>query len=283
MSEMAAAAIGGTPAFAALAPVQAGRAAQRRGRALRTIAHDTLLEALRGRWLWLALIAALVVACCALFARALALTETREVGLAIAAPLARLIAVVIVVLTTVASVVRERGERTLLLALAAPVSRASWLLGKAAGFAAIAVLTALILALPVMFLAAPSAAAAWTLSLALELVLVATVTLAIASVLGQIAPAAGAALAFYVLARLLHIVLLLGARAQDYSDLQALAPLVRVVGAVVPRLDLFTRTDWLLGGPPTASALGVVAVQATLYVALALAAAVIDLRRAPLA
>ncbi|SPE22993.1 conserved membrane hypothetical protein [Burkholderiales bacterium] len=258
------------------------RAGARRRSALRTIAHDTLVEALRGRWLWLAACAALVVGACAGFARSLALTEAREVTLAFAAPLARLMAVLIIVLTTVASVVREKSEGTMLLALAAPVGRASWLLGKALGFAALAALTGLLLALPVLLTAPPAAAAAWTLSLILELTLIATVSAAVARVLGQIAPAVGAALAFYLLARVLHIVLLLGERAQNYSELQALAPLVRLLGAVVPRLDLFTRTDWLLGAMPSWPELGGIALQALLYCALALTAAVIDLRRAPL-
>jgi len=261
------------------------RADQRsRGRrALRTIAQDTLLEAQRGRWLWLAVCAALVVGACAGFARSLALTEAQEVTLAFAAPLARLSAVLIVVLTTVASVVREGSEGTLLLALAAPVSRASWLLGKALGFALIATLTGLLLALPVLFAAEPAAGAAWTLSLVLELILLASVAAAIARVLGQIAPAVGAALAFYAFARVLHVVLLLGERAQNYSELQALAPLVRALGAAVPRLDLFTRTDWLLGAMPSVPALAGIVLQSLLYSALALTAAVIDLRRAPLA
>jgi len=258
------------------------RARPRRASALRTIARDTLVEALRGRWLWLAVCATLVVAACAGFARSLALTETREVTLAFAAPLARLIAVLIVVLTTVASVIREKAEGTLLLALAAPVRRSSWLLGKMLGFAAIAAMTGLLLALPVVFVAEPAAAAAWTASLILELTLVAAVSLAIARVLGQIAPAAGAVIAFYVLARVLHIVLLLGERAQNYSDFEALAPLVRLFGAVIPRLDVFTRTEWLLGAPPAAPILRAIVLQSLMYDALALAAAVIDLRRAPL-
>jgi len=258
------------------------RTAPGRAGALRTIARDTLVEALRGRWLWLAVCAALAVAACAGFARSLALAEEQEVTLAFAAPLARLAAVVIVVLTTVASVVREKSEGTMLLALAAPVSRASWLLGKTLGFAALAALTGLLLALPVLWAAPPAAGAAWTLSLIVELALIATVSAAIARVLGQIAPAAGAALAFYVLARVLHVVLLLGERAQNYSELQALAPLVRVLGAIVPRLDLFTRTDWLLGAMPSGPALAGVVLQALLYSALALTAAVLDLRRAPL-
>jgi len=262
----------------------AGRCAwAARRRALQTIARDTILEALRGRWLWLAASAALLVGAAAIFARSLALTETHEVTLAFAAPIGRLVAVLIVVLTTVASVVREKSEGTLLLALAAPVSRASWIAAKALGFALIATVTAVLLAAPVLAVAPMPAAAIWTASLGLELIVLAIVSLAIARVLGQIAPAVSAAIAFYVLARLLHIVLLLGERAQSYSDLESLTPFVRLLRLVVPRLDLFTRTDWLLDGAPSWSTLGGIAVQALLYSSLALVAAIIDLRRAPLA
>ncbi|HYA66942.1 MAG TPA: ABC transporter permease [Burkholderiaceae bacterium] len=254
-----------------------------RSRALRTIARDTVLEALRGRWFWLAAAATLFVGAAGAFARSLALTETHDVTVAFAAPLSRLAGVLIVVLTTVASMVREKSEGTLLLALAAPVSRASWLAGKALGFALIATTTALLLALPVLAAAPALASAAWTLSLALELILVATVSMAIGRALGQIALAVSAAIAFYVLARLLHVVLLLAERAQNYSELESLTPLVHLLRIVVPRLDLFTCTDWLLYSPPSWANLGAVGLQWLLYTALALVAAVIDLRRAPLA
>jgi len=253
-----------------------------RHRALRTIARDTIREALRGRWFWLVASATLLVSGAAVFARSLALTETHAVTLAFAAPLARLAGVLIVVLTTVASVVREKNDGTLLLALAAPVSRASWLAGKALGFALLAAATALLLALPVLATASPGAALAWTLSFVLELILIATVSLAIARVLGQIASAVSATIAFYVLGRLLHVVLLLGERAQNYSNLESLAPVARLLRIVVPRLDLFTRTDWLLDGAPTWASLGEVAAQTLLFALLALVAAIIDLRRAHL-
>jgi len=257
-------------------------ALHQRWRIVHSIARDTLLEALRGRWLWLSTAALAAIITIALMARALALTETDALTLAVVAPLGRLFAVLIVVLSTVAGVVRERSDRTLLLALAAPVGRGTWLGAKALGFSGIAAATGLLLALPVLALDPGMAAAAWTGSLMLELVVLAIVTLAIASVLGQVAPAAGAALAFYVLARVLHVVLLLGARAQDYSDLGLLAPLVRLIGAIIPRLDLFTRTEWLLGLPPDTTALALLLGQALLYAALALSAALIDLRRAAL-
>jgi hypothetical protein len=254
---------------------------------MRTVARDTILEAVRGRWLWMAALGALAVAAIAAFASGLALAEDRAVAIAFAAPIARMVAVLIVALTAITSLVREQSERTQLLALAAPMSRTGWLLGKVAGLAVIAALTGMVLALP-LALFGPDllGTLVWVLSLILELVLMATVCLAIGVVLTQIPPAVCAAIAFYVLARDLHVVQLLAARAENYSDFGPAGPVIQAVAAVFPRLDLFTRTEWLLPGGAAGHAfahdLGAAILQAVIYSLLAFSVAVLDLRRAPL-
>jgi len=250
-------------------------------RALRTVVHDTLLEAIRGRWIWMSVLGALCAAGIAVFARSLALTEEHALGLAFAAPVARILAVLIVALSAIVSVSREQADRTLLLALAAPMSRTLWVAGKAVGLGVIALVTAAILTLPVLAFGPPPAALlAWAASLALELAVVACVSLAIAIVLTQVPPAVCAVLAFYVLARDLHVVQLLAQRAADYSELGPAGPVVQAVSLLFPRLDLFARTEWLLGTPLVASDLAIVAAQALVYGLLALCVASLDLRRA---
>jgi hypothetical protein len=217
-------------------------------------------------------------------ARSLALTEEHEVALAVAAPLARVVAVLVVVLGSIASVTREQTERTLLLALAAPMSRTAWLMGKYLGLALVALLTALVLSVPVLaFGPGLAGGLCWVAALALELALMAAVSLAIGIVIVQVPPAVCAALAMYVFGRDLHVVLLLAVRADAYSDLSAAGVLMHALTTLFPRLDLFTRTDWLLGAAPAASTLAIVGLQALLFGALALAAATLDLRRRALA
>ena len=259
-------------------------AARRTTRALRTVIVDTLREAVRGRWIWMSVLGALCVVGIAVFARSLALTEEHALALAFAAPAARLLAVLIVALSAIVSVSREQADRTLLLALAAPMSRTVWIAGKALGLIVMAVVTAVILTLPVLAFGPPPAALlAWSLTLALELSVIAAVALAIAIVLTQVPPAVCAVLAFYVLARDLHVVQLLAQRAQDYSDLGPAGPVVQAVSLLFPRLDLFARTDWLLATPVSAADLATVAAQAVVYLLLALCVATLDLRRAQFA
>jgi len=252
-------------------------------RAIGAVARDSLREALRGRWLWMAALAALAAAAIAAFAGSLALLEEHDLALSFAAPLARLFAVLIVALSAISSVARERSDGTLLLALAAPMSRQSWLMGKTLGYIALAGLSAIVLALPVLLFApAPGAAFAWVLSLGMELALVGCMSLTIGMVLPQIPLAVCALLAFYVLSRDLHTVTLLAERANDYSQLGALAALAQAVCSIFPRLDLFTRTEWLLGAAPGIQMLALLALQTAIYCALAFCAALLDLRRAQL-
>lgn len=254
--------------------------ASRRTRAVRTVARDTLIEAFRGRWLWMTLLGALGVATIATFVHGLALTEQRNVGLSFAAPLARMVAVIIVALSAISSAARERSEGTLLLALAAPMSRFAWLIGKTLAFFVLATLTAVVLVVPMIQYAPPAGATlAWSASLTMELALVASVCLAIGIVVTRIPLAVFAFLAFYVLARDLHILQLLAMRAENYSQLGTLATLVQAATALFPRLDLFTRTDWLFDAAPGIAAMALLALQSLLYCLLALTAAVLDLRR----
>jgi len=263
---------------------RAATPARQLARSLATVVVDTLREAVRGRWLWMSALGALCVAGIALFARSLALSEEHALALSIAAPLARLLAVVIVALSAIVSVSREQADRTLLIALAAPMSRTVWVAGKALGLMVLALGTAFILTAPVLaFGPQPLVLLAWTASLALELAVIAAVSLAIAIVLTQVPPAVCAVLAFYVLARDLHVVQLLAQRARDFSELGPAAPVVQAISMLFPRLDLFARTEWLLGTPPTGAALAVVAVQAAVYALLALTVATLDLRRAQFA
>jgi ABC-type Na+ efflux pump permease subunit len=266
-------------------PPRHGRSGLRQtGWALRTVMADTVREAVRGRWLWMCGAGTLCVAGIATFARALALTDEHALALSFAAPVARLLAVLIIALSAIVSVSREQSDRTLLLALSAPMSRTLWVAGKALGLFALAAVTAGVLALPVLAFGPPPAAfAAWTMTLALELAVIAAVSLAVAIVLVQVPPAVCAVVAFYVLARDLNVMRSLGQRAQDFSEPGAASVVVQAIALLFPRLDLFARSDWLLGMPPSGFDLAVVVAQAAVYVLLALTVATLDLRRAQFA
>lgn len=215
------------------------------------IARFTLLEILRTRALIAVIGSVLMVAVIAEFSAALAITDSVSYRSGIYGALVRLVMVGLTVLFVVASVVREFHDRMLDLSLSRPVSRMSWYIGRASGFAVMASLFALIAALPLLRFAAHGGALGWTVSLALELTLMAIAALTCVITLRQMPLAVAATGAFYVLARAIDALVLMasGPTTDPHSSIQQLITAgIDLLALVLPALDRFTQSSWLLAG-----------------------------------
>ena len=235
--------------------------------AILALARTTWLEALRSRWTASLVICIVLILATATFIGAWALVEREQVTLAIIAPLTRLLAFLITSLVTVSIVVREFSDRSIMLTLSAPLSRAAWVFGKGLGCALIALATASALSLPIILLAPASAALLWTVSLGLELVVLACAAVLIACVLRQIPAAVLALTVFYILSRLIGVLMLIAERAPYESSAQASQLsffFLKTLGALLPRLDLYTQSAWLFEAAP-ASVLWPLLTQSLLY------------------
>lgn len=245
-----------------------------------TIARYTLLEALRNRLPWLLALAALAAIGVGGFLNELALTESRQIQAALLAALLRLAAVFLVAAFVVTSMVREADDKGLELLLALPIPRAAYLLGKLGGFGALALLPALLFGALALFFAPPAQSALWAVSLLCELWIVAAFCLFCVLSLNQVTPALAAACGFYVLARAAGALQLMGGHGAAASPAQrAIGHGIDLVAALLPRLDTFTRTEWLVYHTGDARALGEILAQTAIWVALTTAAALFDLYR----
>ncbi|WEF34801.1 ABC transporter permease [Pseudoduganella chitinolytica] len=246
----------------------------------RVVAADTVREALRGRLPWLLVALLLGGLAVSGFIGALALTDTRATQAALLAPLLRCAAAAIVAVFTVASISREAHDKQAEMLLALPAGRAAWLLGRLAGFAVLAVLVALPAGLLAAWHAAPAQAALWTLGVLGELWIVAAFAtfcaLGLATGAGHAAPALCATLGFYLLARVAGI---LQALAQDAASPRLVALAADGIAVLLPRLDTFARTEWLLYGTGGVADAATLLGQAVIYVVLLAAASLVDLQR----
>lgn len=221
------------------------------------LARLVLLEARRSALPWLAaasIVAALIVAA---FLSGVALTEGRELRVAIVAALLRACAVFLIAAHVAASVQREIDDRGLEQMLSLPHSRAVHYLGRLAGFAACGVLLAALFALPLAPWTAPAALAAWSVSLAAECMLVAAAALFFSMTLAQLVGSISATLGLYLLARSISAIqaIAAGPLAGDSLAGRLGHGAVDALAFVLPRLDDATRTAWLLyGAPPPAVA-----------------------------
>ena len=246
------------------------------------IARATLLEARRTRLHWLVALALLLAFGASLFVHQIAITESARIQTAFLAASTRLAGVFIVGLYIISTMVREFNDKGLELMLSLDLPRAVYLLGRLAGFAAIALLVALAMALPQLWLAPPAAALLWGASLALELLIVAAASLFCIVTFSQIMPAASLVLAFYFLARSITAIRLMS----NTALLDELAPgrsvlslLADALALVLPPLDAFTQSAWLVNSSGGAGDLARAAVHSAVYCALLVAAALFDFYR----
>jgi hypothetical protein len=124
--------------------------------------------------------------------------------------------------------------------------------------------------------------AAWAASLGLELIVIAGASLLCALTFQQLVASLAAVAAFYTLSRVMGAMLAIGASAVAPVDSMAFDWSNRIlhgIAILLPRLDLFTRSQWLVDGAASAQDMGLVVAQAATTSALLLLAAQIDLTR----
>lgn len=246
-----------------------------------TIARFTLLEGLRARFFRIAGLVFLIVLGGALFAGELAITESVRIRATLLAAFLRPATIFLVSLYIISSMARESNDKGTELILAIDMPRASYILGKFAGFALLGTSLALAAGLLAATLAPPQPAALWSLSLLLEIWLTAAASLFCAVSVTQIVPAASLALGFYLLARNITTIQLLGNSPVLEHNLshEAITRLFDLIALALPRLDNFTQSAWLGGYAPAWNILPSLLGQSTLYIALLLGAAMFDFYR----
>jgi ABC-type transport system involved in multi-copper enzyme maturation permease subunit len=245
------------------------------------LARATLLEARRSGLPWLAVGLLAAALALAVFLSQVAVTESRELQAAFAAALLRAGAAFLLATHVATSLVREANDKVLELALALPLSRSEYYLGKLAGYGAAGIGLALVFSLPLLLWSGPAGVALWSASLALELLLVCAASLFFALTLAQVVPALAAVAGLYLLGRAIaSIQLLARGPLVDETWLQWLSRgAVDAVALLLPRLDAATKSDWLLYGPPSAGEYGMSVAGLVLYAVLLAAAGMFDFHR----
>jgi hypothetical protein len=247
-----------------------------------TLARFTLLEAWRTRLLWLFLVALAAVYGTGYFVQQLAITESARVQIVFSAAASRLVAVFVLSLYVLTSIVREFNDKGLELTLSFDLRRSDYILGRLLGFMLIAFAMALLAGVPQLILAPIPAALQWGCSLALELALVAALSLFCVMTFTQLMPAASFVAGFYLLARTLSAIRLISDTSvvgDNALSRQMMGWLVDALALVLPALDRFSQSAWLVDGAAGWSAIGICALQATVYTALLIAAAMFDFYR----
>jgi hypothetical protein len=219
----------------------------------------------------------------AAFLGSTALVEKSELATVYAATAGRYAVVVSLVLYTCFHVRRTFESREVDLLLSRPVSRFCFVLAEVATLVLLAGLGAVLAGIAVAATGRPEPAALglWTSSLMVEAAVAATAALFFALMLSSGVAAALACLGFYVLSRMIGLLgEIAGAHGGSGPQGWLADQAVFLLGLVLPRLDLFARTSWLVhGAGDDAAGLGLIFAQGAVYLVLLTAAACIDFER----
>jgi len=134
--------------------------------------------------------------------------------------------------------------------LSRPISRMTFLFSHAFAFIVLALVVAAAVSASVYFLGRPNPGGwvVWSFSIAVECVLMTMVALFFSMVLSSAAGSALAALGFYVLCRLIGMLLGIAALPAETMALNMLNNLMDIIAIIIPRLDMMGQTSWLVYG-----------------------------------
>ena len=247
-----------------------------------TIAHYTLLEAMRTRFPVVVLVAVIVLLLVSFFVEALAVTESARFQASVYAAGIRLGGVFIAGLYVLASIAREFDDKGIDILLALDLPRAHYVLGRLSGFLVLAIVVAMVTSLPLLWLAPWPAVIQWAVSFAFELAIVVALALFCMLTFSQIVPAAGFIVAFYLFARSITAIRLMSAHPLSGGDSlshQVMGWMVEALAVVTPAFDQWTETAWLVNEQASWATLFSIAWQSGIYLLLLAAAAMFDLYR----
>jgi len=218
------------------------------------IARYTILEAYRSKVFTTTLLISLCILAISFFIQELAITDSLRFQVTFFAGFSRLSAMFIVSLYILLAIHREFNDKGLDLLLALALPRWSLIAGKLLGFFTLSFFITLLFCAPLYFMTSALAALAWSFSLLLELLLISTLSLFCAVTCNQFLPATALVLGYYFLARNMNAIELMSLHAitaADSSWLWLTQLLVKLLTYVVPALDLWTSSSWLVNTPPS--------------------------------
>jgi len=178
------------------------------------------------------------------------ITEQESFALVFGAAGLRFLGVVGIVLFVSFYMRRSFDTKEVEFLLSRPISRMKFLFSHALAFKILAVLVSTVLLACVYVLGHPNAMGfvVWGASIVVENVIMAMTALFFSMVLSSAAGSALAALGFYVLCRLIGMLLGIAAQPAESGIFVVLNNLMDVISVIVPRLDMMGQTSWLVYG-----------------------------------
>lgn len=213
-----------------------------------------------------------------------AMIETEQMTLAFTAAAARVIIMVGVIVFIGFHMRNAFDAREIDVLLSRPISRTTLVLSYWIGFATVA--TCLVLPTVVMVAVLGTLNQTgfwvWSISLLLESWLVVSIALFASLTIKSGVGTVLSSLAIYVLARMMGFFLATTATTNIFKDQtinEGAQWVMKGISLVVPRLDFYAKSNWLIYGPKSYEDVNLFVIQSAIFIPLLVAASVIDFKR----
>jgi hypothetical protein len=223
-----------------------------------TLVRYVLTAAIRDRLILVMFLMIASGAALATFMGSSALTEQESFSLVFGAAGLRFLGVFGVVLFCSFYMRRSFETKEVEFLLSRPISRMTFLFSHAAAFMILALMISCGVTVAAFFLGKPDVSGLifWGGSLFIETSIMAGVALFFSLVLSSASGVALSALGFYVLTRMIGTLLGILSVAPENVIFQMLGYVLKVISAVVPRLDIMGQTSWLVYGVDGSGGIG---------------------------
>jgi len=243
---------------------------------LKAAARDKLFFSIIG--------AILIITSLSLFMSSTAVLEKQQFNLVYLAGSLRFVGVLGLILFVVFFIRRSFESKDIEFLLSRPINRLTLVLSYALAFSVIALLITLAQSVCVFLVGHETLHSGfylWAGSILAENIVMVNVAFFISMVITSQTLAALCVLGFYVLSRLMGSILgIIYSGKASIIDIPALDYIMQFISALMPRLDLFGQTSWLIYGyPDSGPALGFVLLQLATFTLVVICLTAIDLMR----
>ena len=243
-----------------------------------------LLTAMRDRLFLGLLVGILIAAYISSVLGSTAMLEPEQMTLAFTAASARVIIMIGIIVFIGFHMRNAFDAKEIDVLLSRPISRTSLVISYWLGFSAVGICLVIptIIMMYFVHVLSISGYMLWSLSLLLEALLVVTIALFASLTVKSGVSAVLASLAMYTLARMMGFFISttkMGGLFETQQINDASGLVMKGISMVVPRLDFFAKSNWLIYGPKSYEDVWLVLLQAGVFIPLLLAAAVIDFKR----
>lgn len=241
-----------------------------------------LLTAMRDWLFWVLFIGVLCASSIAGLLGSTAFIEEREMTITYAAGASRIMLMLGLIVFVCFHIRNAFDTKEIDVILSRPISRGNLVIAYFLGFVVVAIGLLLPIIAIIGLIGAPSSAGfgVWCLSLLLEATVVISLSLFSAFALRSAVTSVLGCMGLYVTFRMM-IFFVMTAESPMFNDMKYiwLKYLLQLISAVAPRLDFFSKSEWLIYGMKESGELNLFILQAAIYVPILLVMSIMDFSR----